>query len=342
MSFLELHRVTKTFGSTFAVRGVSLSVERGGFIALLGPSGCGKSSLLRLIAGLDTPDSGTVILDGRDITPEPPQKRGIGLVFQNYALFPHMTVGKNVAFGLEGRGLSRQEIGRRVGNALEAVSLSGKEKVSVTTLSGGEQQRVAVARALVVEPAVLLLDEPLSNLDVALRQQTREEIRSLQRRVGITTVYVTHDQAEALSMADRVAVMRSGSLEQVGTPVELYESPVSAFVATFLGGANILPADGSVSIPTAIARRAGEGAVIAVKPENIRITEPGEEGTEQGTLVEREYLGFVTTFVVAVRSVVLRANVLSAEIPGDLSPGRPVGVAIDWSRAVVCTKDPQA
>ncbi len=341
MAFLELHRVTKTFGSTVAVRGVSLSVERAEFIALLGPSGCGKSSLLRLIAGLETPDSGSMILNGRDITPEPPQKRGIGLVFQNYALFPHMTVGKNVAFGLEGRGLSRGEIGRRVGDALEAVSLSGKGNVPVTTLSGGEQQRVAVARALVVEPAVLLLDEPLSNLDVALRQQTREEIRSLQRRIGITTVYVTHDQAEALSMADRVAVMRSGALEQVGTPVELYESPVSAFVATFLGGANLLPLDGGLSIPSAVLTRAGEGGVIAVKPENIHITAPGEEGTEPGTLLEREYLGFVTTFVVAVGSVVLRANVLSAEIPGDLVPGTPVGVAIDWSRAVVCREGPE-
>lgn len=336
MAFLELRRVTKTFGSTAAVRGVSLSVERAEFVALLGPSGCGKSSLLRLIAGLEMPDSGSVILDGRDITLEPPQKRGIGLVFQNYALFPHMTVEKNVAFGLEGRGLSRGEIGRRVEEVLGAVSLSGKEKVSVTTLSGGEQQRVAVARALVVEPAVLLLDEPLSNLDVALRQQTREEIRSLQRRIGITTVYVTHDQAEALSMADRVAVMRSGALEQVGTPVELYESPVSAFVATFLGGANLLPSDGGLSIPSAIAGQAGEGGLIAVKPENIRITAPGEEGTEPGTLLEREYLGFVTTFVIAVRSVVLRANVLSAEIPRDLCPGQPVGVAIDWSHAVVC------
>ncbi len=342
MAFLELRNLTKTFGSTAAVRGVSLSVERAEFLALLGPSGCGKSSLLRLIAGLETPDSGGVILDGRDITPDPPQKRGIGLVFQNYALFPHMTVEKNVAFGLEGRGLAREEVDRRVGEILDAVSLSGKEKISVTTLSGGEQQRVAVARALVVEPAVLLLDEPLSNLDVALRQQTREEIRSLQRRIGITTVYVTHDQAEALSMADRVAVMRAGALEQVGTPVELYEAPVSPFVATFLGGANLLPADGAFSIPPAVARLAGEGGVIAIKPEHIRITAPGEEGSEPGTLLEREYLGFVTTFVVRVRSLVLRANVLSTDLPGGLSPGRPVGVVIDWSRAVVCREGPAA
>ncbi len=338
MSFLELHGLTRTFGTNAAVRQVDLSVDRAEFVALLGPSGCGKSSLLRLVAGLEVPDSGSVVLDGRDITAVVPQKRGIGLVFQNYALFPHMTVEKNVAFGLEGRGLSREEIGRRVGKVLEAVSLSGKRRASVATLSGGEQQRVAVARALVVEPAVLLLDEPLSNLDVALRQQTREEIRDLQRRLGITTVYVTHDQAEALSMADRVAVMRSGALEQVGTPVELYERPVSSFVATFLGGANLLSPGGGIRIPGALAERVGKGEKIAVKPESIRIVTPPQPETETGILKDIEYLGFLTTFLVSVQSTSLRVIVPSADIPPGLRSGSQVGVVIDWSRAVVCVE----
>ncbi len=339
MAHLELRDVSKAFGSTIAVRQVTLAVERAEFVALLGPSGCGKSSLLRLIAGLETPDSGSVILDGHNITRIAPQERGIGLVFQNYALFPHMTVERNVGFGLERRGLSRAEIGRRVGEILDSVSLSAKKGASVTTLSGGEQQRVAVARALVVEPAVLLMDEPLSNLDVALRQQTREEIRALQRRIGITTVYVTHDQAEALSMADRVAVMRSGAMEQVGSPLDLYERPASAFVATFLGGANLLPVGGDIRVPPPLGGVVGAGKLVAIKPEDIRITASGEPQTEPGTLREQEYFGHMTTLVVAVHSTILRASIPSAEVPPGLRRGDTVGVAIDWSRAVTCGED---
>jgi ABC-type Fe3+/spermidine/putrescine transport system ATPase subunit len=257
-------------------------------------------------------------------------------VFQNYALFPHMTVERNVAFGIEGKGLSNEEIGRRVAAMLEAVHLSGKQGASVTMLSGGEQQRVAVARALVVEPAVLLLDEPLSNLDVGLRQQTREEIRALQRRTGITTIHVTHDQAEALSMADRVAVMRSGTIEQIGPPVDLYDRPASSFVALFLGGANLLSPAGEVHIPDLVQKRMKEGDVIAVKPEIIRVRPATANATACGILLEREYLGFLTTLVVQVGSTVLRASVPSAEVSGALRPGGRVGVEINWSRAVVC------
>jgi ABC-type Fe3+/spermidine/putrescine transport system ATPase subunit len=334
MAFLELCRLGKSFGRTVAVREVSLSVERGEFVALLGPSGCGKSTLLRLIAGLERPDEGSLVLDSRDITSLVPQKRGIGLVFQNYALFPHMTVERNVGFGLEGAGLSKAEIAHRVGRMLDTVRLSGKEAVPVTALSGGEQQRVAVARALVVEPAVLLFDEPLSNLDVALRQQTREEIRALQRRMGITTVYVTHDQTEALSMADRVAVMRAGRIEQVGPPMEVYDQPASSFVATFLGGANLLVPGGDIQVPEAIARRMGAGDLIAVKPESIRIA--AAEGAGEGTLLGREYLGFVTTLTFRVGSTTLHAAAPSSDVSRNLQPGDAVQITIDWSRAVVC------
>jgi ABC-type Fe3+/spermidine/putrescine transport system ATPase subunit len=336
MAFLEIHQLTKAFGSVAAVRGISLSIGRGEFVALLGPSGCGKSSLLRLVAGLERPDSGSIVLDGKDITSLVPQKRGIGLVFQNYALFPHMTVEQNVAFGLEGKGLANEEIGRRVTAMLEAVHLSGKQTAPVTALSGGEQQRVAVARALVVQPAVLLLDEPLSNLDVGLRQQTREEIRALQRQTGITTIHVTHDQAEALSMADRVAVMRSGSLEQIGSPVDLYDRPASSFVAMFLGGANLLNPEGDILIPDQVRKRVKGGDVIAVKPEIIRVSVATAHAAASGTLLEREYLGFLTTLVVQVGSTVLRASIPSAEVSRALRPGETVGVDIDWSRAVVC------
>ncbi len=331
MAFLELRNLSKSFGAIVAVRHVTLSIERGEFVALVGPSGCGKSSLLRLVAGLERPDSGTLHLDGREITAAVPQKRGIGLVFQNYALFPHMTVARNVGFGLEGRGFSKEEIARRVGVMLEMVRLPGKEALPVTTLSGGEQQRVAVARALVMEPSVLLFDEPLSNLDVALRQQTREEIRALQRKIGITTVYVTHDQSEALSMADRVAVMRGGEIEQVGTPVDVYDRPASAFVAEFLGGANLLPARGEIPIPDSLGVR--EGDLVAVKPECIRIF-PAQGGGE-GVLMEREYSGFLTVLVVRVGTTTLRVAALSGDVP-DLRPGDAVRVDIDWPRAVIC------
>jgi ABC-type Fe3+/spermidine/putrescine transport system ATPase subunit len=336
MAFLELRDLSKKFGTIAAVRHVTLSIERGEFLALVGPSGCGKSSLLRLIAGLERPDEGILQLDGRDITSTIPQKRGIGLVFQNYALFPHMTVARNVGFGLEGRGLSKEEIAGRVGVMLDAVSLSGKEGLPVTALSGGEQQRVAVARALVVEPSVLLFDEPLSNLDVALRQQTREEIRALQRKTGITTVYVTHDQSEALSMADRVAVMRAGEIEQVGTPVDVYERPASAFVAAFLGGANLLPPGGEFRVPHALGARPGD--LIAVKPESIRLSaaQGGRTGGAlDGHVIEREYSGFVTMLVVRVGSATLRVTALSSDV-GDLRPGDRVRVVIDWSHGVLC------
>src|SRR5512140_493109 len=308
MAALSLHSVSKAFGSVNAVSAVSLEIASGEFFSILGPSGCGKTTLLRMIAGFESVSSGRILLDGNEITSEPAQARGIGMVFQNYALFPHMTVFGNIAFGLETKKVQAAQIRNKVESILDVVRLRDKIDTPVPLLSGGEQQSVAVARALVVEPALLLFDEPLSNLDVALRLQTREEIRSLQRKTGITTVYVTHDQSEAMSLSDRIAVMRAGRLEQVGTPVELYESPVSPFVAGFVGGGNLISgtvADGGVfemngerfTLPEGFIGPLRGKAVLAIKPEAVALsTGAGSEGIP--VLVEdREYLGFTTNFV---------------------------------------------
>jgi ABC-type Fe3+/spermidine/putrescine transport system ATPase subunit len=336
MARLSLEGVTKRFGSTTAVSSLSLEIGSGEFFALLGPSGCGKSTLLRLIAGLEHPSEGRILLNGRDITGLAPKERGIGLVFQNYALFPHMTVEENVAYGLHGRGIPREEIRNRVAGLLRSVGLEGSARASVTTLSGGEQQRVAVARAMVVEPAVLLFDEPLSNLDVALRQRTREEIRGLQRRTGITTVYVTHDQGEALTLADRLAVMRRGVLEQMGEPRELYEHPVSGFVAEFLGGANLIDSGGGLRIDPELARRLGPGEQVAIKPEGILISSRATPGSQEGVVMGREYLGFTTLFTIRAGETLLRVLSLTAAAPAETRAGDRVHIAIDWSQAVVC------
>jgi len=239
---LELERVTRRFGETTAVDDLSLEIAPGELLTLLGPSGCGKTTTLRMIAGFETPSAGRILLDGRDITGTPPQRRGFGMVFQNYALFPHLDVAGNVAFGLEGKGIPRAEIRRRVEEALALVDLAGYGSRKVQQLSGGQQQRVALARALAPQPRILLLDEPLSNLDAALRERTRTELRALLERLGITAIFVTHDQEEAFALADRIAIMEKGRLRQVGTPEELYRRPATPFVATFLGQANFVDA----------------------------------------------------------------------------------------------------
>ena len=242
MSLLSLKNISKRYDSTPAVADVSLEIERGEFFGLLGPSGCGKTTTLRLIAGLETPDSGRIELEGKDITNLSAESRGFGMVFQNYALFPHLNVFENVAFGLRARHLPKQVIAERVKGALELVQLPGYEKRRVDELSGGQQQRVAIARAIAIEPALLLFDEPLSNLDVALREETRGELRRLVTRLGLTAVYVTHDQEEAFALCDRIAVMSAGHILQVGTARELYERPASVAVARFLGRNNLIKA----------------------------------------------------------------------------------------------------
>src|SRR3989454_9898358 len=242
MPLLSLQNLSKQFDKTQAVAGVSLDVERGEFFGLLGPSGCGKTTTLRMIAGLEKPDSGSIAFDGQDITNLPSERRGFGMVFQNYALFPHLNVSENVAFGLRARHRPKPEIKERVKAALELVQLPGYEKRRVDELSGGQQQRVAIARAIAIEPALLLFDEPLSNLDVTLREETRGELRELVARLGLTAVYVTHDQEEAFALCDRISVMVKGQILQIGTARELYERPASVAVARFLGHNNLINA----------------------------------------------------------------------------------------------------
>jgi len=240
MSLLALKSISKRFDQTPAVADVSLDVERGEFFGLLGPSGCGKTTTLRMIAGLEKPDSGTIEFDSIDITNRPAERRGFGMVFQNYALFPHLNVGENVAFGLRARHKPANEIKDRVKDALDLVQLPGYEKRRVDELSGGQQQRVAIARAIAIEPALLLFDEPLSNLDVTLREATRGELRELVARLGLTAVYVTHDQEEAFALCDRISVMMGGRILQTGPPRALYERPAQLEVARFLGRNNLI------------------------------------------------------------------------------------------------------
>ncbi len=346
MASVSIHHVSKSFGQSVAVNDVSLEIPSGEFFSILGPSGCGKTTLLRMVAGFETPTAGTILLDGKDITRTPAQFRGIGMVFQNYALFPHMTVFQNVAFGLETQKLPRETVRSRVGAILESVGLSNKTDLPVPTLSGGEQQRVAVARALVVNPSVLLFDEPLSNLDVALRHKTREEIRTLQRQTGTTTIYVTHDQGEAMSLSTRIAVMRAGRVEQVGAPVTVYETPATQFVAEFLGGANILRGEfsaagrsfiaGAVRFPVDRPDGFGDGRlVLAIKPEAIRLQPDSGRGFPPGTILEKEFLGFVTNFLVDASGLSLRVSSTSSVSTQALVAGQKVEVCVDWERCTV-------
>src|ERR1041385_1513670 len=257
---IKLDNVTKTFdGRVLAGGGVTLDIAAGEFFSLLGPSGCGKTTSLRMIAGFELPDSGRVHVAGRDITDLPVHKRDMGMVFQSYALFPHRTVAENVAFGLRMREVPKPDIAKRVAAALAQVALTGLEDRKPGQLSGGQQQRVALARALVVEPRALLCDEPLGALDRKLRQQMQFELKELQRRLGVTLVFVTHDQEEALAMSDRIAVMNKGKVEQVGTPTEIYERPRTRFVADFIGEINILEEGSRLS---------------ALRPEKIRLVAP--------------------------------------------------------------------
>ncbi|MBL6617461.1 MAG: ABC transporter ATP-binding protein [Reyranella sp.] len=240
MAFLELDKLSKTFGSHLAVDGLTLGVEKGEFVSLLGPSGCGKTTTLQMIAGFVEPSGGSIRLEGRDLLAVKPARRGLGIVFQSYALFPHMTVAENVGFGLEMQGVAAPERIKRIGETLELVGLSAFAGRYPRQMSGGQQQRVALARALVIRPQILLLDEPLSNLDAKLREEMQIELRQIQRTVGTTTILVTHDQAEAMALSDRLVVMNHGRAEQIGPPHEAYERPATPFVASFLGRTNLV------------------------------------------------------------------------------------------------------
>jgi ABC-type Fe3+/spermidine/putrescine transport system ATPase subunit len=302
MSSITLQGLVKRFGSVAAVRSLSLEIQEGELITLLGPSGCGKTTTLRMVGGFETPDAGEIFFGDRPVTPLPPERRNIGIVFQSYALFPHMTVWQNVAFGLEMRRESPRAIRNRVTAILDKVQLRGLERRYPYQLSGGQQQRVALARALVTSPAVLLLDEPLANLDAKLREDMRFYIRSLQRDVGITTVYVTHDQAEAMVLADRIAVMRDGLLQQIDRPEEIYRRPSNAWVAEFIGLSNFIPGtvagrqNGHLVVRTEAGTFACAGAVesgpvvICVRPEVLHFDE-ARANRLRGTVRERVFLG---------------------------------------------------
>jgi len=335
--FLSLESLTKRFGNHVAVENLSLQVPRGEILALLGPSGSGKTTTLRLLAGFESPDSGRIQVDGEDVTVVSPAARRFGMVFQHYALFPHLDVGENVGFGLESQGVRPPERARRVAEALAMVELAGMERRAVSALSGGQQQRVALARALAPAPRVLLLDEPLSNLDPSLRERTRRELRGLISRIGITTVLVTHEQEEAFDLADRVALLDGGRLQQVGTPEELYGSPATVFVAGFIGRASAIPVQVEsqdrdivkVRLPGAPVpwevRHTGEFSGrcrLLVRPEALVLTAPGDR-VVSGPVLERRFLGAAALYLVELAPA-LTIEVIAA--PGAARVGDLVGL----------------
>jgi putative spermidine/putrescine transport system ATP-binding protein len=308
MTFLALTNVQKHFGLVAAVEDFTLVAERGEFVSFLGPSGCGKTTTLRMIAGFEQPTAGRIEVDGTDITHRPPNKRNVGMVFQSYALFPNMSVADNIGFGLKVRKRPKSDIKRKVGELLELVHLEGRGDRYPFQLSGGQQQRVALARALAIEPQVLLLDEPLSALDAKIRVSLRKQIRDIQRQLGITTVYVTHDQEEALSLSDRVVVMSEGHIEQIGSPFEIYNFPTTSFVASFVGTLNLFDArvadagtgrlvvgDQEIHASKAITT-AGTGATVkvAVRPESVSLGD-GPEGSNRlrGAIDDVSFLGSI-------------------------------------------------
>ena len=344
---VEIRNVALSFGATKVLRDITLSVKPGEFFALLGPSGSGKSTLLRLIAGFNRNQSGQVLIAGRDVSAIPPWQRDVGMVFQNYALWPHLTVAQNVAFGLEEHKLPRDEIRRKVAAVLAMVELTGLEARRPGQLSGGQQQRVAIARTLAIEPQVLLLDEPLSNLDAKLRVQTRQELKKLQKRLNITTIFVTHDQEEAMTTCDRIAVMDQGVIQQVGTPMELFDHPVNRFVAQFVGSVNLFggiftrgagtlhfssPAIGEVALPAVLQPPAAQGE-IAFRPHAIRLTAGQHAATEgemrlTGTIEGEEFLGEFLRYEVQVAGARVVVDHAHARGEPPLAKGIPVTLSV--------------
>jgi spermidine/putrescine transport system ATP-binding protein len=324
---VELVELAKVYGDVSAVKGISLDIPGGEFFSLLGPSGCGKTTTLRMIAGFERPDQGQILLDGRDVAQVPPHRRSVNTVFQSYALFPHLTVGENVAFGLRFKGIAGDEARKQVSSILELVQLKGFEDRRPTKLSGGQQQRVALARALILNPDVLLLDEPLGALDAKLRKTLQLELKGLQEEIGITFVYVTHDQEEALTMSDRIAVMSEGRIVQVGPPREVYEAPATAYVADFLGVSNLMDATavgtgnggcrvkiGDFELTAASGDTSATGEVkCVVRPERVRVEERGSGGPNRiPGMVER------TVFLGSTMQVILQlpeGRTIQAMIP---------------------------
>ena len=333
---VELQGCTRAYGSVRAVEALDLSVVEGEFLSLLGPSGCGKTTTLNLIAGFVEPTAGRILIDGEDVTGRPPHLRGLGVVFQSYALFPHLSVLENVAFGLRERRVAAAEIGRRVAEALALVRLEGRERQRPTELSGGMQQRVALARALVYRPRVVLLDEPLAALDKRLREEMRDELRAIQRSVGITTIFVTHDQAEALGLSDRIAVMRAGRIEQLGAPREIYARPATRFVADFIGASTVLRgravaadrvevAAGAVlrvAAPRALV--AGTDVELAIRPERVRLAVAPGDNVVEARIEGLVYQGAQTELGARLADGQRVLVFVTEPAPMPLAPGQPV------------------
>jgi spermidine/putrescine transport system ATP-binding protein len=361
---VRLVDVVKSFGDTVAVDHINLEVRDGEFFSLLGPSGCGKTTTLRMIGGFEQPTSGLIELQGKDVTWLPPYQRNVNTVFQSYALFPHLTIYENVAFGLRRRGVKDDQIRSRVSDMLRLVELPGYEKRKPSQISGGQAQRVALARALINRPAVLLLDEPLGALDLKLRKQMQVELKRIQQEVGITFIYVTHDQEEAMTMSDRIAVMNAGRYEQLGDPEGLYERPTTRFVAGFLGISNLLPAtlagtadgyaiatlgdDAQVRVPKALVN--GHSDIeVGVRPEKIRMHKetaevPAGANEIKGTVIDASYLGVSTSYVVEARSgarlTVYEQNV-ERTVHGSLhQPGETVRLSWSPDHSFVVQRDP--
>jgi iron(III) transport system ATP-binding protein len=356
MFLLSLKNISKRYDVTAAVAELSLDVERGEFFGLLGPSGCGKTTTLRMIAGLEKPDAGRIEFDGRDITALSPERRGFGMVFQNYALFPHLNVFENVAFGLRARHRPRAEITERVASALGLVQLPGYERRRVDELSGGQQQRIAIARAIAIEPALLLFDEPLSNLDVTLREETRRELRELVERLGLTAVYVTHDQEEAFALCDRIAVMEAGRIRQTGAPREIYEHPAHISIARFLGRNNFIKAmrlsamnepiakfktlDGGYTLAVPVRRDClgplNKPCTLAIRPEHVVVKRETPPQTAENLLQARitgiNFAGATTTVMLDASGLLLEALTFSAD---DLKPGDDCTVILPPDRLTV-------
>jgi len=344
---VAIENVALHFGTTQVLRDINLKVEPGEFFALLGPSGSGKSTLLRLIAGFNRNQAGRVLIDGRDVSAVPPWQRNVGMVFQNYALWPHMTVAQNIAFGLEERRLPTADIKRRVAAVVELVELNGLEQRRPGQLSGGQQQRVAIARTLAIEPQLLLLDEPLSNLDAKLRLQTRQELKKLQRRLNITTLFVTHDQEEALTTCDRIAVLDQGVIQQVGTPLALFDHPQNRFVSQFIGSTNLFagqflardtgpsfasPALGLLALPSVLVAPS-EPSEMAFRPHAVRLCsaeQPALAGHLQlsGVVHHQEFLGAFLRYEVRVGSALVLADQAHVRGQPSLPPGTAVSLLI--------------
>jgi spermidine/putrescine transport system ATP-binding protein len=337
---VRLVGLTKRFDDVVAVDGISLDIDRGQFFALLGPSGCGKTTTLRMIGGFEEPTEGRIELGGVDVAPLPPYKRDVNTVFQSYALFPHLSIFENVAFGLRRRGVKGADLRKRVGDSLELVGLAGLERRKPRQLSGGQQQRIALARALVNRPRVLLLDEPLGALDLKLRKEMQLELKRIQHEVEITFVHVTHDQEEAMTMADRIVIMNGGHIEQLGTPTELYERPRTAFVAGFLGVSNLLEGtvagDGSVKLTDGTVVQVPRDVLggrtgtvrIGVRPEKLRIG-GGEANSLAGTVTESAYIGVSTQYILETQAGPITVYVQNDRTGGQVATGEHL--TLGWS-----------